>query len=227
MKPYYDDGQITIYHGDCREILPTLGPVDLVLTDPPYGVVHRESHAGQLRNLDKAKVDTVNFDIPDIAQSLTNICNGSFYVWCGTEQVSFWRMAFVEAGLSTRLCIWEKANPSPMNGEYIWLSGLETCVFAKASGATFNVFCESPIWRSQPGRETDHPTEKPRWLMKKLVLASSNMGDIVLDPFMGSGTTLRAAKDLGRRAIGIEIEEKYCEVAVKRLAQEVLPLGFT
>ena len=218
--PYYDQDGITIYHGDCREILPTLEPVDLVLTDPPYGIINRPTHG--LRSINKGGADIVDFDIGDVATSLMALCSGSFYVWCGTEQVSYWRESFVCGGLSTRLCIWEKANPSPMNGQHIWLSALESCVYAKGKGGTFNAFCETPIWRSQPGNESEHPTEKPRWLMKKLILTSSNNGDTVLDPFMGSGTTLRAAKDLGRKAIGIEIEERYCEIAANRMAQGVL-----
>ena len=75
-----------------------------------------------------------------------------------------------------------------------------------------------------PEGQEDHPTQKPEALMRQFIAHTTNPGDLILDPFMGSGTTLRAAKDLGRRAIGIELEEKYCEIAVKRLAQQVLPL---
>ena len=87
---------------------------------------------------------------------------------------------------------------------------------------SYNGTTYSDVFREAREGTYEHPTQKPVWLCKKLVANSSNVGDLVLDPFMGSGTTLRAAKDLGRRAIGIEIEEKYCKIAVKRLAQEVL-----
>lgn len=219
LKPYYQDGAVQIYLGDCREILPELPKVDLVLTDPPYGGVNRESSG--LRNLDKGVADIVS---GGELEGILGIKADTFYVWCGTEQVSFLRAGFVSRGYTTRLGIWEKTNPSPMNGQYLWLSGLETCVFARRSGAVFNENCKSPIWKGMTDSETEHQTEKPIWLFRRLVAASSNEGQTILDPFMGSGTTLRAAKDLGRKAIGIEIEERYCEIAVKRLRQEVLAL---
>ena len=217
-KPYYQDGACTIYLGDCREILSELPKVDLVLTDPPYGEVNRAS--GGLRGLDKGAADNITGGELD---ALLSVSAKTFYVWCGIEQVSQLRRGFVAAGFTTRLGIWSKSNPSPMNGERLWLSGLECCVFARAEKATFNRHCKKPIWEGPTESETDHPTEKPIWLFKELMDASSNPGDLILDPYMGSGTTLRAAKDLGRKAIGIESdEEKYCEIAVKRLRQEVL-----
>jgi site-specific DNA-methyltransferase (adenine-specific) len=221
LTPYYQDDSCTIYHGDCREILPHLEPVDLVLTDPPYGEVNRETNG--LRKLDKGVADIETMEISELT-ALILPKGQSFYVWCGTEQVSAIRESFVRSGLSTRLCIWEKSNPSPMNGEYLWLSGLEACVFGKKPNAYFNAFCAVPVWRGCSEHNQQHPTQKPSWLFSKLIDASCPQAGTILDPFMGSGTTLRAAKDLGRKAIGIEIEEKYCEIAVKRLAQEVLPL---
>jgi site-specific DNA-methyltransferase (adenine-specific) len=127
--------------------------------------------------------------------------------------------------MTTRLAVWEKSNPSPMNGEHFWLSSVEVCVAAKHGGATFTEFCASPVFRGSLVQRSEHPTQKPRWLFDRLVLASTAAGDMVLDPFMGSGTALRAAKDLGRRAIGIEIEERYCEIAARRCSQETLDLG--
>ena len=224
MKPYYVDEAVCLYHGDCREILPQLTePVDLVLTDPPYGEVNRADSG--LRNLDKGLADEETVGSGKMAALLLEcVPSGSLYVWAGTEQVSEIRRAFVEAGLSTRLCIWEKTNPSPMNGQYLWLSSLEACVFGKRKSAAFNEFCQSPVWRGPTAEPLDHPTPKPLWLMKRLILASSSAGQTVLDPFAGSGTTLRAAKDLGRKAIGCEIEERYCEIAAKRMSQSVMKL---
>lgn len=220
VEPYYERDGIVIYCGDCREILPTLDPVDLVLTDPPYGAVNRGS--GGLRSLDKGTADIVTINPPEFVGALPEFL--SAYVWCGTEQVSEYRRAFVSGGCTTRLCVWEKSNPSPMNGEYFWLSSVEACVFARRSGAPFNTRCASPVWRGPSERHFEHLTPKPEWLMRTLIAASTNAGELVLDPFLGSGTTLRAAKDLGRRAVGIEISERFCEIAAKRLAQQVFDI---
>jgi site-specific DNA-methyltransferase (adenine-specific) len=219
LTPYYDHGGITIYHGDCREILPLLGSFDLLLTDMPYGEVNRASSG--LRSLNKGAADVVTASPEWVAASTATLCSTA-YVWCGTEQLSALRAGFVAAGKTTRLGIWEKTNPSPMNGEHLWLSSIECCVFARGPGATFTERCASPVWRCPSVPETEHPTGKPTKLFRRLIEASSKVGDLVVDLFVGGGTTLRAAKDIGRRAIGIEIEERYCEMAAKRLAQEVL-----
>lgn len=189
---------------------------DLCLTDPPYGEVNRES-AG-LRNLDKGKADTKNFDELYLSKELSRISK-SVYVWCGTEQVSYYRAGFVEEDMSTRICVWEKTNPSPMNGQFIWLSSIELCVFAKSSRATFNEFCASPVWRLPTEPKEYHPTAKPVLLMKKQILASSNVGDTIFDPFMGSGTTGVACAQLGRNFIGCEIDKDYFKIAEKRIKQ--------
>ena len=218
-EPYYSDDAVTIYHGDALAVLPRI-KADLVLTDIPYGAVNRGS--GGLRSLDKGVADVATVPTGAIATSLSRFSTS--YVFCGTEQVSSLRSGFVQAGLTTRLVIWEKSNPSPMNGDRLWLSSIECCVFARHAKATFNEFCASPVLRGPIAKPCGHPTPKPRWLFDRLVLASSDEGDTVLDPFMGSGTTLVAAKNLGRKAIGIEIEERYCEIAAERCRQEVLAL---
>ena len=223
MTPYYEQDGITIYHGDCREVLPGI-KADLVLTDVPYGVVNRES--GGLRVLNKGIADDPTVCSQEIAPLLAASDATTQYVFCGTEQVSVLRGGYVSLGFTTRLGIWEKSDPSPMNGEYLWLSSVECCVFARRAGAVFTERCASPVWRGPTDRSGwGHPTPKPRWLFDRLVLASSLVDGCVLDPFMGSGTTLVAAKNLGRRAIGIEIEERYCEMAARRLDQGVLDLG--
>ena len=223
MKPYYEHNGITIYHGDCREVLPTLTPVDLVLTDPPYNAINRAS--GGLRSFDKGLADSAVVDVPALAPQLWELTTGSLYVWCSDEQYTGWTMAFKGLGATTRKCAWWKSNPSPMNGDKLWTSALELCVYARREKAYHAPFCQPPVWKGPTESRVDHPTPKPRWLMDRLVEASSPVGGTVLDPFMGSGTTLVAAKNLGRKAIGIEIEERYAEIAAKRLSQEVLDFG--
>lgn len=220
MKPYYDHAGISIYHGDCLDVLPNLPNCELVLTDPPFGRVTRADSG--LRNLDRGNADMEVHSLLEVLPLLAGKGKGSFYIFCPREYVSMISNFFNEDNFSVRLCIWEKTNPSPMNGQHLWLSSIECCVFAKKQGAAFNYFCESSVWRGPTEPSDEHPTEKPEWLMKKLIGASSNVNDLVLDAYMGSGTSLRAAKDMGRRAIGVEIQERYCEIAARRLQQEVL-----
>jgi DNA modification methylase len=219
MKPYYEHGGITIYHGDCRELFRELPQFDCVLTDIPYGEVNRESSG--LRELNKGCADVADFNLYDMALALVAHCSGSIYVWCGTEQVGTLRTVVRGQGLSGRLCIWEKTDPSPMNGQHLWLSSVECCVFGKRTGAVFNEFCCSPVFRGPSADSNGHPTPKPEWLMRRLLKASSRPGQTVLDPFCGSGTTLAAAKALGLKAVGIEQKEEWAEMCAKRLSQEV------
>lgn len=222
LSPYYEQDGIVIYHSDCREVLSSLAAdsATLAIADIPYGKVNRDS--GGLRGLDKGDADEATFDHCWLAGELMRLASGSIYFWCGSEQVSSLRAAMVEGGLTTRLCVWEKSDPSPMNGEHFWLSALEACVFGRKSKATFNEFCKSPRFYGPCERNINHPTPKPEWLMNRLINASSLPGDLVIDPCCGSGTTLVSAKVNGRRAIGIDVNESYCEIAAKRLAQGVL-----
>ena len=203
--------------GDCLKIMKTMlsNSVDLVLTDIPYGEVNRAS--GGLRNLDKDLADIVTFEISELVQELTRVCSGSVYVFCGTEQVSYLRAEFVKQGLTTRLGIWEKTNPSPMNGSRLWLSGLECCVFARKAKAVFNEHCKSPVWRHATTRSKIHPTQKPVGLFERLIAASSNPNMTVFDPFMGSGTTGVACININRNFKGIEKDPKYFQLASERL----------
>ena len=225
MKPYYDREGITIYHGDCREVLSSLpdSMADAVVTDPPYNAINRVS--GGLRSFDKGTADSAVIDIPRLASEFLRVSRGSIYVWCSDEQYTAWTMAFKESGITTRICAWWKSNPSPMNGQHLWLSALELCVFARKNNATFFRHCAAPIWKGPSEQIVGHPTPKPVWLVREQIEASVAPGGIVLDPFAGSGSTLRAAKDAGCRAIGIEIEERYCEIAARRLEQSVLPFA--
>lgn len=141
---------------------------------------------------------------------------GSIYIFCSTEQVSEVRRTLA-GGLTTRLCIWEKTNPSPMNGQHVWLSGVECCVYGKFRGATFNEHCQNTVFRYPCGRNKLHPTQKPVELMRRFVLASTNPGDLVFDPCMGSGSTGVACVEAGRRFIGCELDRGYYLAAEERI----------
>jgi len=214
-------GQVERYvmlRGDCVEILKTIpdNSVELIVTDPPYNEVNRVTNG--LREIDKGVADSEKIDIDYLVSEFSRICIGSIYVWCGIEQVSQWRKAFVDNKWSTRQCAWQKTNPSPMNAQHLWLSGMELCVYAKKPKATFNRFYEVPLWKgaSKP-KESKHPTNKPVWLMEEIIDASSQIGDTVLDPFMGGGSTGVACKKLGRNFIGVEKEPKWFDMAKQRI----------
>lgn len=189
--------------------------IELCVTDIPYGEVNRKSNG--LRNLDKHKADEITFQLADFLSELNRIIFGSIYIFCGTEQVSEIRKTLIECGFSTRLIIWEKTNPSPMNGQYIWLSGVECCVYGKRKGAVFNGHCNNTVLRFPCGRNKLHPTQKPLDLIKQLIEFSSNRGGLVLDPCMGSGTTGIACKELDRDFIGIELDKEYFKIASERI----------
>lgn len=211
MKPYYSEAGIEIWHGDCREILPRLPKVDLVLTDPPYGI--GEAYA--------SFVDTPE-NVRQLVSEVVPLCTGRAAVTlltCATRQIWFypqavWIMAWVnKAGTGMNPFGFTCWQPILCYGKDPYL--------ARQLGSRPDI-----IEHSETSEKNGHPCPKPFRFWEKLMLRGSvNNGDMVLDPFMGSGTTLVAAKNLGRRAIGIEIEEKYCEIAVKRLRQEVLPLS--
>lgn len=242
MKPYYQDDYATIYHGDCREVLPQVAPVDLVITDPPYsiskaGIGRWEMRYGRTDDLDffpmdadwKAMTETVATATRLMTQKLKT--HGSLYLWCGHRQFGRLVDQLEASGWSTRFLVWSKACPVPPAPGSGWPSAAELCVYAYRAGRRWNHKGVCPVRSNvieadsyrygQPGK-TGHPTQKPFGVITPLLLASALPGDVVLDPFMGSGTTLRAAKDLAIKSIGIEIDEKYCEIAVKRLRQEIL-----
>lgn len=210
-----------LHLGDCLDIMASIpaGSVDMVLTDLPYGEVSQKSSG--LRKLDRGDADTCTIDLAQFVAEANRLCTGSFYLFCGTEQISELTRLFRDHGLTTRLCAWEKTNPSPMNGTRLWLSGLEFCVFARKPNAVFNEHCKKGLWAAPSGRSKVHPTQKPVALMERLILASSNAGATVLDATMGSGTTGVAAANTGRRFIGIEKTAEYFQIAEARIQDAI------
>lgn len=218
IKPYYDDGKgIVIYNSDCRLVLPHLPNVDLVLTDIPYSRGMKEK---RLRVLDCGDWD-YQFDHSWVAGEVMRLGNTAA-IWCGDTQISDFLKAFEKAGWLDRPFYWIKPSPTVINGDKLWLPGVEVCAWAKRRAQGYYEHCRPNYWHGPPDPIRYHPCQKPISLLKRLIAASSLDDELILDLFMGSGTTLVAAKQLGRRAIGIEIEERYCEIAAERLRQEVL-----
>ncbi len=205
-----------MFNRDARDVLPEFrdGSFDAVIVDIPYGEVNRESNG--LRELSKGAADVETFDLAFVVEHCSRLAK-SCYVWCGIEQISELRAGFVAKGMSTRLCGWEKTNPSPMNGEYLWLSSFEACVFARHANAPFFAHCESPIWRYPVEQDQEHPCQKSLSLMETLIKASVPPGGICLDFCAGSGTTGKAAMRMGRRFVGIEIDPTWYNLAIERI----------
>lgn len=225
MKLYYQEAGIEIYHGDCRG---WDGTADVTITDPPYGVglVTKTSDYRQSKYFDNGKSLQASTLYQDDAEHVQAMIAALFprllskvpraLVFCGTAALfSYPKPASIGAVYTPNgagKCSWgfQCVHPILFYGKDPFL--------ADGRGARPNSFRTE-----QPNREKiDHPCPKPLPWMLWAVNRASRPGETILDPFMGSGTTLRAAKDLGRRAIGIEIEERYCEIAAQRLEQEVL-----
>ena len=220
ITPYYDDGNgIQIYCGDCREILPQLDvKADLVLTDPPYGISQEDNG---LRELTYTFNDNPNLVFEILPRLLVAPV---IYIWCAAEQLSFLLAEFVKADFMTRKLAWIKQNPPVINGQHIWLSSFELCAYGKQAGALHKGNCLKGYFIDSPDSQRFHQTQKPLRIISEQIQASTNTGGLILEPFLGSGTTAVAAKILGRKCIGIEIEEKYCKIAVERLRQSVMRL---
>ena len=202
------------YNEDCISFMKGMGDnsVTMTLTDIPYDVVN--NYECGIREYNKGNADVLTFDLQTFINETIRVTKGSIYVFCSTEQVSQLRGEYAKAGLSTRLCIWEKNNPAPVHGDKFWLSSLECCVFARKSKATFNEHCKSAVWREAvEGKIAHHPTPKPVKLLARLIKASSNPDDIVFDPCMGSGSTGMAAKGTRRQFIGCDLDSTYATIA--------------
>lgn len=205
------------YNKDCIAFMQQLpdNVVDFTLTDIPYDAVSRAS--GGLRDLDKGKADVITFDLADFCEEAYRITENSLCIFCGKEQFSFIFDFFARKPGTVRCVVWDKTNPSPMNGQYVYLSGIELAVWFKKRGAkTFNAHCKNTVFRFPNGRRKFHPTEKNANLFKELILDNTNEGDVVFDPCMGSGTTAVCAQEAGRLFLGCELDEDYCRIANER-----------
>lgn len=227
VRPYYDEDGIQIFHGDCREVLPMLGNTDHFLTDPPYS---ETTKVGALTRNDDNGVGGetfVPFSVDEVFLRQVLELNPP-QRW--TVMFCDWRHA---ASLlqkppiemrAVRFAIWNKPDGAPQFTGDRPATGWEAIAILHraVTRLRWNGGGSRCVWTYGIEKQNGHPTPKPLDLIVKLVDLFTDSGELICDPFMGSGTTLRAAKDLGRRAIGIEIEEKYCEIAAKRLAQKVM-----
>jgi len=222
IKPYYEHGNQVIYCADCREVLPELPEVDLVLTDPPY-FLPVQSYVGSRgsgyskRMLGDISILQGYFD--DLILSIKISDKGTYYLFCDAKSYPiFWRTLYPYCK-HVRLLVWDKIVS--YNG-YTWRHQHELIAWGELENTERIKTGDGDVikCRGVLQEKRVHPAEKPVGVLKKLI--EKHVSHTVLDPFLGSGTTLVACKQLGRRGIGIEIEEKYCEISAKRLSQEVM-----
>lgn len=218
-EPYYQDEHVTLYNADCREVLPLLPKADLLLTDPPYEMVATGGGIGNQRDYMHAieGFTDCGFDVEllDLADNWVCFC-------AKTQLPSLIQKA--SAMPRWMLVTWNKPNPNPTplcNGNY--LPDTEYILHGCQPKRIFGNFRDKSRFILYPAQQHNlHPNEKPVPVIAKMMAVGSQEGELVIDPFAGSGTTLVVARDYGRRAIGIEREERYCEIAAKRLRQKVL-----
>ncbi len=213
MKPYYEHGGVTIYHGDCREVLPSLHG-DAIITDPIWS----NSHDG-----------LVGWDRP--APLLAEMCAAipadvkRLAIWLGCATDPRMLSAVPDRWPFLRVCYLRRSIPGYNNrtlvsGDILYGFG----EYVRRAAGRLVIPGETQATFIAGERELGHPTPRYGAHARWVVGWWSDDGETVIDPFAGSGTTLVAAKNAGRCAIGIEIEERYCEIAAKRLAQEVMPM---
>lgn len=218
MKPYYQDGAVTIYHGSCREREADGLTVNAVVTDPPFGIgwdratwSDRPADYPELMAWLVAESQRVTQGWNFVFQAMPNV--GRFHEWFPDG----WRIfaACKNFAQIRPTGVWHSWDPV-----VFWHNGAPDDRSIDAVKRDYHVGDVAGVF----GERVGHPCPKPMDTMRHIVALACQRGGTVYDPFCGSGTTLRAAKDLGRKAIGIEIEERYCEIAAKRCAQEVLSL---
>jgi DNA modification methylase len=238
MEPYYADASVTLYHGDCRELLPQIGPVDHVVTDPPYS---DETHgktwrskmmADQGYQRVSAAYDGLGFaaitdaDVALFSEWCAQNCRRWLIAFTDIEGVDRWIKAVRGSGLEyVRTCMWDKVDGTPQLTGDRPAVGAEAIVCAHPKGRKrWNGGGKRGVYRHAMNGERGvkpHPSTKPTALMLELLTDFTDMDERILDPFSGSGSTLVAAKRCGRVAIGIEQDEQHCESAAKRLEMRI------
>lgn len=239
MKPYYQDDAVTLYHGDTRDVLHHLVDqhadtvardiqgnrleafADLIVTDPPYGMTYTNEKGKGLRaDGQRQGIRLLRAVLKLMQPVIRTPCHG--YVFCHWESLPDFYDALASYWDTKNALVWDKKNFGPGDCDGDWAHSYELILFAHIGGRSL-LRGKRPLGVIEcptvPGRDRAHPTEKPVEVISQLIEKSSDEGDTVFDPFAGAGTTLVAAKKLGRKAVGIELVERYCEAAATRLQQ--------
>lgn len=225
-----------LFNGDCLEVMQQLinrgVRVDCIITDPPYELEnHGETKAPMAKRAAKVRdeIDFIakGFDYKNVFEKMLTICKvPNLIIFCSNNQISKTMNFFENKNLSTTLLTWKKTNPSPLcNGKHI--SDLEYVVYVRDKGAPWNHDAPTSFKYKEKAypfvspKNRQHPTEKPLKLIEEYVELHSFKNQVILDPFMGSGTTGVACRKLNRSFIGIEIDKGYCQIAMKRITGEI------
>lgn len=222
IKPYYQDSYVIIYHGDCFKIMPQLEPVDLVVTDPPYFLPAQHYQTRKRFSRNFSDLGILEHFIKDLFRGFDKTVkqDGFIYLFCDGQSYPLFYFHLYPFCKAVRPLVWDKIVS--ING-YGWRHQHELIIYAERPQCQKIPTGDGDILKERAVKVDDrkHPAEKPVKLIQR-ILSKHKRNICICDPFMGSGTTLIATKQLKRKAIGIEIEEKYCEIAVRRLAQEVI-----
>jgi site-specific DNA-methyltransferase (adenine-specific) len=227
VRPYYEHAGITVYHADCRAVLGELDAVDHVMTDPPYST--DTSDGARTVSLDRTLIDFGATDAAELTRTLSLVRLRRWCVLtCDWQHVLPLKLVPPIGWRFVRMGAWVKPNPTPQFTGDRPGSGFEAVAILHAgiSGRMrWNGGGLPAVW-THAKIASGHPTGKPEGLLLDWIAQFTDPDDLILDPFMGSGTTLVAAKRLGRRAIGIELDERHCALTVRRLQQSALPFEY-
>ncbi len=239
MTPYYQDDHVTLYHGDCLDVLETLDAASAFVMDPPYasgsrteaskpssGAMLRAGRfAGRPIELDQMTTTGFTWLMRHVGMEARRLLpeGGSVLSFIDWRQWPNLVGAFETCNLRVQgMVVWDKGSMGLGNG---FRAQHELVCHASKGVPTIVDKGMGNVFRHARVEPIDHPSPKPVALLSKLIQVVSAPGDVVVDPFAGSGSTLRAAKDLGRKAIGVELDERYCEIAAKRMGQQVFDFG--
>ena len=247
MKPYYESAGITIYHGDCRDVLPSLEAVDCVMTSPPYnqlgsripenptglwakadGGAQWVSDLASNGYADDMPEDEYQSSQREIFATIRTTSDASLFYnhqlrWRDGRLLHPVQWFVPDGWLLRQEIIWNRGGGMMMNARMFCRFDERVLWFDRGSHKwNQSAVGYGTVWNINKAQNKEHPVAYPEELAARCISAVTDETSIVLDPFMGSGTTLKAAKNLNRRAIGIEMQERWCELAAERLSQEVL-----
>lgn len=213
-KIIYDDKHYIRWEiGDCLELMKKMPDksIDLILTDIPYNISQKSQG---LRRLDYGDWDKQKGMEKEWIKSMLRIIRGTLIVFCGKKQLSGILIEMELCGLINRPLIWKKPNPTVLNCNRHYIEATEFMAYGKCHGAYFRPNYKHNLFEYQAPHTRLHPTQKPIELIEELILDTTKVGDTILDPFLGSGTTLLACRNTGRNGIGFDINPDY-ELIIK------------